>query len=415
MYSDYVISREQESLERRVGIKLIRYDPDYSHAVEADLAAQRKKILDATPDLPTDKVIVALSTDRREFIRNERLLSFVDFNYWCRYARLLPDAAVGSGDLVTFEAWDSQQIILDAMKQIEESQYRKVERGEPCDGVLIAVPKARQEGISLLAAMVKMHRVMTCPYTLGVTATENADKRTKLWRRDVRIHEHLPWWLQPDRTAPDLQAEMLSFGGIDSSMAYQDFSQEGSLAAGEQYLVGHMSELAQGKQIFVEKMMTLDYFPAIPQSWRACHLLESTPVGMGGWWHPFIMDEYAGSGRWRVKFIPWYTNRFKYVRTPPGGWVPTMTSLEHANKVEATSSEYLGRVVRLTRDQLYWWEVTREEYRKKGNLAYFLTNYPATLEESFQTSATSIFDIETIEFYRTMTREPGGVYEVMER
>ena len=52
------------------------------------------------------------------------------------------------------------------------------------------------------------------------------------------------------------------------------------------------------------------------------------------------------------------------------------------------------------------------EYRKKGNLIYFLTNYPATLEESFQSGNISIFDPDTIDYYHTMTRQPGGCYEI---
>jgi hypothetical protein len=114
-----------------------------------------------------------------------------------------------------------------------------------------------------------------------------------------------------------------------------------------------------------------------------------------------------------VKFIPWYVLAFKYSRRAPVDWSPAQWTLEHARKVELTSPEYLGRVVTLTRDQLYWWETTREEYRKQGNLAYFLTNYPATLEESFQSSATSVFDVDTIDHYRTQTRQPGGVYEII--
>ena len=413
MYSPSVIESEQSSLESRLGFHLTRYDPSYSLSVVEDLDSKRNLILRSRPDFTDAHVLASLSPDRQEFVRNERLLCSVDFQYWTRYAKLLPDASVSDGDLVSFEPWDSQRIILDEIARVEQYQFIRFKEGAPCDGILIAVPKARQEGISLLAAMLKMHRVMTSPFTLGITATENEEKRINLWKRDIRIHAHLPWWLRPERTAPDVQAVHLTFGGLDSSMAYQDYAQQGSLGAGEQYLLGHMSELAQGNQLYVEKLMTLDYFPAIPQSWRSCHLLESTPAGMGGWWHPFITEQYAGRGRWKVKFIPWYVLKFKYSRPAPVNWTPSATSLEHAKKVELTSAEYLGRQVTLTRDQLYWWETTREEYRKNGNLAYFLTNYPATLEESFQTAATSIFDIETISHYRTQTREPGGVYEVI--
>jgi hypothetical protein len=105
---------------------------------------------------------------------------------------------------------------------------------------------------------------------------------------------------------------------------------------------------------------------------------------------------------------------FKYRRVAPEDWQPNQHSLMHAQKVRDTSPGYVGRVVELNREQLYWWETTREEYRKKGSLTFFLTNYPATLEESFQFSGGSIFDYETIDYYRTRTCPPGGAYQIME-
>lgn len=415
MYSPRVIEAEQSRLESRLQLHLTRYDPSYSLEVADHLLDKLQRLAKEDPTLlaTPDLVIPRLTAEERQFIRNERLLCSLDFHYWSRYAKFIPDASTSDGTLVNFSPWESQDILLREMERREWEQYEASQRGDPCDGVLLCVPKARQEGVSLLAALIKMHRVTLSPYTLGITATENEDKRTKLYLRDTRLHDNLPWYLRPSRTAPDLQSVQLSFGGLDSYMFYQDYAQEGSLAAGEQFLVGHMSELAQGNQAYVEKMMTLDYFPAIPQSWRSCHILESTPAGMGGWWHPFVMEQYTGRGRWRVKFIPWYALAFKYSRRAPTEWQAGQAALEHARKVELTSPEYMGRTVVLTRDQLYWWETTREEYRRNGNLAYFLTNYPATLEESFQTSATSIFDLETIEYYRTQTREPGGCYEVV--
>lgn len=405
MYSEAVTKAEQTALEQRTGMSLVRYDPDYSWAVEERLASA----------FATDRGLLRpLSSAESDFIRNERLLSTLDFNYWRRYAKLLPDAAVGDGTLVRFEPWSSQQLILDECSRLEEISYSAYLSKLPQDGILIAVPKARQEGISIIAAMLKMHRLTTSPYSLAVTASENLDKRTALYQRDERIHSNLPWWLQPERTEPDIINERLTFGKLDSSVLYQDYAQKSSLAAGEQYLLGHMSELAQGDQPSVGRFMELDYFPAIPQSWRTLHILESTPAGAGGWWHPFVMANTQAAGRWSVIFVPWYMLEFKYRRTPLVGWQPNDHSLLHAQKVRDTSLGYVGRVVELTREQLYWWETTREEYRKKGSLPIFLTNYPATLEESFQFSSESIFDYETIDYYRTRTRPPGGVYQVVE-
>ena len=406
MYSADVTKLEQSSLESRTGIQLLRYDEDYSWAVEARLN---------TIYSPDRGLLRPLQREESEFIRNERLLCALDFHYWTRYAWLLPDASVGDGDLCRFSAWPSQSLIFDQCAKSEELAYEQYLRREPQDGVLIANPKVRQGGLSIAAALLKMHRATTAPFTLGITASENLDKRTALYQRDERLHSHLPWWLRPERSEPDIINERLTFGKLDSSILYQDYAQKSSLAAGEQYLVGHMSELAQGDQIAVDRFMELDYFPAIPQSWRTLHILESTPAGQDGWWHPFILANYRSTrGRWRVVFVPWYINPFKYRRVPPEDWAPNPHSLLHAAKVRETSPEYLGRVVDLSREQLYWWETTREEYRKKGSLTFFLTNYPATLEESFQHSGNSIFDFETIDHYRTRTRPPGGAYQISE-
>lgn len=408
MYHPEVIAREQHDLEKRVGLKLTRYSPDQSWASEEKL----NSLWSAEKGL-----LRPLTKAEHEFITNERLLCSLDFHYWLRYAWVLPDASISEGSLVRFQPWPSQQILLDEIARLEWEQYQAYLKGEPQDGICIAGPKARQEGESELAGKLKMHRVTSSPYTKAITATENEDKRIGLWERDERTWKGLPWWLKPERTAPDIQGVRVTFGKLDSTILYEDYMQESSLAAGEQYLVGHMSEVAQGNQTYVEKMMEMDYFPAIPYSWRSLHILESTPAGMGGWWHPFILAAYNKRDaypRWHVKFIPWYAITFKYRRTPPTNWAPAKDTLAHASKVEETSPEYLGKKVVLTKEQLYWWETTRASYKEKGSLVYFLTNYPATLEESFQFSGTTIFDPETVEYYRNMTRDPGGTYFITE-
>jgi hypothetical protein len=84
MYSPRVIESEQALLESRLNIPLTRYDASYSLSVVEDLDRQRSLLLSSTPSLSDAQVVAALSKDRREFIRNERLLSTIDFTYWKR-------------------------------------------------------------------------------------------------------------------------------------------------------------------------------------------------------------------------------------------------------------------------------------------------------------------------------------------
>jgi len=70
--------------------------------------------------------------------------------------------------------------------------------------------------------------------------------------------------------------------------------------------------------------------------------------------------------------------------------------------VERTSSEFTGgQTVRLGRDQLAWWQQEYKLNRKMGTLNIFLTNYPATPEQSFQHSAHSALPIETTDWMRS--------------
>jgi hypothetical protein len=142
-------------------------------------------------------------------------------------------------------------------------------------------------------------------------------------------------------------------------------------------------------------------------------VLESTAYGRGNFWHDFTERVRKGySPRWRYVFIPWYAEPEKYRRQPPDDWKPSEVSLLHAQKVHDTSPEFVGHTVMLAKPQLYWWESTRAELQKGNNLAFFLTNYCASPEESFQHSGQSAFGPELLEDLRLHAR-PGAAHELV--
>src|SRR5207253_5164717 len=69
-----------------------------------------------------------------------------------------------------------------------------------------------------------------------------------------------------------------------------------------------------------------------------------------------------------------------------------------------------GSKVTLSRDQLYWYECERSQALKDGVLNWFLTNFCATPEESFQNTTLSPFSDEVIERH-TLTVEKGRPYD----
>jgi len=70
--------------------------------------------------------------------------------------------------------------------------------------------------------------------------------------------------------------------------------------------------------------------------------------------------------------------------------------------------------VLLSKETLYWYETTRQEYQDAGKLNLFLTNYAATPEESFQHTNISAFSTEVIEKIRLGTKL-GVPYEIHTR
>jgi len=184
------------------------------------------------------------------------------------------------------------------------------------------------------------------------------------------------------------------------------------LGQGRQFDLGHITEVAFFPY---PAMIELDYFPAIPQGMNTLQMFESTANGRGNFWHQFSEEVRKGyHRRWSYIFVPYYVNDTKYTANPPPAWVPSELTLSHAKKVYSTSREFVGKDVLLSKPQLYWYETEYNSAIKRGTLNFFLTNFCATPEESFQHSNQSAFSTETIQRLRLRTK-PGMAYEVTTR
>lgn len=399
MYSPKVIERNVEKLEAAApGLELVRYDDGERLDRMASLAKVRKD---------DGSLARQLKPEEKEYLRNERLLSAIDFRYWGLYCSLINDKG-GLTTLSEDNIWESQAIMLRFISKAEEEMYDAFVRGEPVDGILLVIHKARQLGATAFWRALLMHRLTTTKNIRAMTASIDDEKIEALQLRDKRIFDNLPWWLQPS-VGYDTKGGHMHFDKLDSTLQYQDFRQMSGLGQGEQFELGHLTEVASAPYPHV---IEHDFFPTIPQSLRALHGLESTAQGRGNWWHQFCERVRKGkSRRWRFVFIPWYAEASKYRAKPPVDWKPTEVSLLHAQRVYETSQEFVGHQVMLTREQLYWWESTREEYMSGGKLPLFLTNYCATPEESFQHTTTSAFSPEVLEALRNKTGL-GNAYEV---
>jgi hypothetical protein len=114
---------------------------------------------------------------------------------------------------------------------------------------------------------------------------------------------------------------------------------------------------------------------------------ESTANGMN-WFYKFVMDSLAGLTDFIVIFIPWF-------------WTP-----EYRRKLpedfKLTEEEVaLKKRHPLDDEQIYWRR--RKIVAFKGSIKKFKQEYPATLQEAFQSSGDSFYDMERVRASMTST------------
>ncbi len=156
-------------------------------------------------------------------------------------------------------------------------------------------------------------------------------------------------------------------------------------------------------------------------------VLESTAAGIHDWWHQTWDSSKEGwpsrRSTFRPIFLPWFIGRDIYptvtwLKKHPidSNWKPSELVLRHAERCReyVASSDflkkYLGEDWKLPPEQMWWYELSYEERKKKGELGKFLQEVPADDIESFQSTNISAFDAETIEVYHANTKNPEAVF-----
>lgn len=413
MYSARVIERAIAAYESKAGHKLIRIENSRRDDWRAHLEARLTKAGSLAALEPT------YTQEERLFIRNERVLSMLDFSYWSHYATIQRDG----GGITNFDhPWESTRIFLRFIARIEEDLHDHIARGEmtpyaipdqpkpAVPGILVAINKARQLAATTVGRLITLHRTTTQPQRRALAASVDEDKIQEMYDRDKLVYDNLPYYLKPELLYDEKRAH-LHFDQLNSRVLYQVSSQKSGIGVGRQVDIHHLTELSTWLN---PQAVELDFFPSIPRSIHTFGLEESTPYGRSNWWHVWTERvRYGKSERWRYCYIPYYAELSKYRANPPEGWQPDEVALLHAQKVYDTSPLYVGHAVMLPKPNLYWWSRTRQEYKDGGRLNYFLTNYSATPEESFQHSTQSAFSTELLDELRTKARE-GKAFELVE-
>lgn len=395
MYSSEIIDRNLQKAKLRSPFKITHLTPETS--------TTRAKAIELLWDKKQGKLLRDLNDSESEFIKSEMVLCRYDFRYWAeRYATIQLDANVGGG-MAPPKLWATQERALQLLGEREVEMWRQYDADKFCDGIIAAYHKARQQGLTAFCCQLKMHRMVfyTNTRALGATlAMPNDSSKLELYNRDQIILNNLPFFMRP-AIMYDVKGEQVQFDGLGSKMIYTDSEQRSGIGTGAQWDVHQITECGLWENLL---RLMFELMPGVPKSPFVLGAWESTAngrVGPGEDWMTLtenIRNKRRGWEHWVYCFIPYYMEPTKYRRPVPSDWVPSTLVIKHAEMVEKTSPEFNGgKVYRLTKAQMYWWESEHELYRSLNKLNQFLTNYCATPEESFQHSVAGALPYDVLE------------------
>lgn len=353
-----------------------------------------------------------LRKDEKKWIQNERALCALDFRYWdSRYAYIRGY----DGQLIVAQPNIGQRILIDLWAEMEE-EYR---------AIAVQVNKARQLGLSTITEKAVAHRVQFVPSTAAIVGSADEDKSYLMSQMMERCWANQPWFLLPFVTDYN-KGDYIGFKGTGSSVSIQHGSQRGGIGRGYTPNVAHLSELCEYQR--PQDLVDAALLKAMHESPWMFLVLESTAMGRHNWWHETWLYNKENwedrTARLRPVFLPWYVGSDIYptpgwIRAHPirSGWEPDQLTVSHANRARnyVRSSDilrrYMGDDWEMPLEQMWWWEVNRKEYARKGELAQFYSECPADDEECFQSTAVSVFDLDLIADYRERTSKlPLGVF-----
>ena len=408
MYSPEIIDRRL-SRAKREGLLFKRLPREESIGRSAELELLRFD--ERGVKLESGKLARGLTASEQQFIESEQLICKVDFKYWFeRYCSVELDPGVtadGKGGIAAPILAESQLHYVKLLGKKEVEVHEEFKKYGLTLGIHAYFHKTRQVMATATARAASWHRLLFWNGTRAFCATLDDPRIGELFKRDHIILDNLPWWQMPE-VYPDVKDSEIGLAPpISSRISYQAENQVTGIGTGSQNDVSHLTEVALWKY---PGKIRFSFVPSIPKSVTTLHIQESTADGKGNYWHEVTeaaRHKKRGFEHWVYAFIPWWFNRKKYRAVPTSGWQPSDHTLAHVELIERTSPEFNeGVVYHPTPEQLYWWETTRAEHVRTGELASFLTNYPATPEQSFQNPSQGALPAELIEQMETEVVNP---------
>lgn len=412
MYSRKFTHERRLEAEEALGKPLTYYKTDYirscvDHIESITVRDDKRRVIDlARP----------LAPDEHAFIENERILSALDYTHWAENFHHIRD--VESLALVLMRQNRYQQVLTLAQGELEEAR-------KP---VLIQLLKARQGGGTTDTTSKILHRMLFIPNTASVIASSDPEKSWKLSEMLSRSLPLQPWWLIPPGLREFSSGEtFLECLPRNSYVSIQHGTQGTGIARGDTINAYHLSELPDFKD--QDLIVDASIFGAWHPTPMHFGVMESTANGRDDWWHKRWL---TNNELWpkqlcleRPLFLPYYVSPEIYPTLTwldtipiPRNWEPNELTKEHVRKAQeyARSDPFLqtvlGRDYSMPRATQWWYEYSYGEALRKDKLGRFLSEYPSSAHEAFQSKSKSVFPIQLIQSYEVKVPLPVGVFKL---
>lgn len=354
-----------------------------------------------------------LNQDEIRWIRNERALCSCDHIYaLTRYAHIKD----WKNEIILFSPNKAQKIAISIIADMEALERE----------IMLQILKARQLGMSTLTELLIGLRVQFMSGINAVIASNDPDKSLKMSGMVELMWKMMPHWLMPTQTKYK-SGVLIEYGNQDSGVSIQHGAQFTGIARGTTVTSVHLSELAEF--LDPEELVDASLLRAMHPSPRIFGVFESTASGLDNWWHrtwELSKSGYTtGMSRLCPLFLPWYvgddiypSESAKKTRPIPANWIPSTMCDNHAERARSyvrsndLLRKHLGSNWIMSRDQMWFWEYSREEAKAKNETALFYQEMPATDHEAFQSRNISAFDNDLIAEYREGCTKVPEVYAI---
>lgn len=270
------------------------------------------------------------------------------------------------GQLVPFE-FNEDQMMLHEMceKQLRETGM-----------VRMVVLKGRKQGVSTYVAARFFHKAFFNSYKQVFILSHLSDSTDVLFGMVSIFYNNLPTPLKA-KLLIDNKREL----GFDNNSKYTVATAgEGEIGRGATPHLFHGSEIASYSH--TDNIET-GIFEAVALEEGTEMILESTAKGVGNLFHKYAIMALEKTGVFLLAFLPWFIHKSNTLEIPKDK-LPFTHSEEE--------KELLSKHPEITNNQLHW-----RRMKKAGKDDWmFKQEFPATIQEAFQTSGDSFIDVQAV-------------------